>query len=223
VLTPLAAAYSTLTKDEMGSGAFMIDIGAGTTELIYFKGGFMRHVSVLKVGGAHITNDIAIGLKISISEAEKLKKGFGSAIKVKDKGTENIEIIQENKQKRSLSAKQLFEIIRPRCEEILEMADREMKLSPGSGLSAGSIVLTGGTSLLSGFDRLAEVMFGLPVRIGRPLKLRGLKNSTEGPAYSAAAGLVLYAERFAPERRLSTEIPGSVLKNMKERFSNVFR
>jgi len=96
-------------------------------------------------------------------------------------------------------------------------------LSVGTELSACSVVLTGGTSLLSGFDRLAEVMLGLPVRTGRPLKLRGLKNTAEGPAYSAAAGLVLYADRFIPERRSSNEIPGSVLKNMKERFSSVFR
>ena len=223
VLTPLVSAYSVLTKDEMESGALMIDIGGGTTEIVYFKNGFMKHFSVLKVGGTHITNDIAIGLRISVPEAEKLKKDSGAAIKGRDNGTGNIEIIQENGEKRSLPAKQLFEIIRPRCEEILEMLDREIKLSLGKELSACSVVLTGGAALLGGFDRLAEVMLGLPVRIGRPLKLRGLKNTAEGPAYSAAAGLVLYAERFASQRRSSNEIPDSVFKNVKERLSNAFR
>lgn len=223
VLTPLVAAYSVLTKDEKGSGVLMIDIGAGTTEIVYCKDGFMKYFSVLNVGGTHITNDIAIGLKISVPEAEKLKKDAGAAIKGRDNGTGNIEIIQKNGAKKSLPAEQLLEIIQPRCEEILEMADRKIKLSLGSKLSACSVVLSGGTSLLSGFDRLAEVTLGLPVRIGRPLKLRGLKNKAEDPAYSAAAGLVLYADKFAYKRRSSEEISGSVLKNMKDRFSNAFR
>lgn len=223
VLTPLMSAYSVLTKDEKESGALLIDIGGGTTEIVYCKDGFMKYFSVLNVGGTHITNDIAIGLKISVPEAERLKKISGAAIKGRDNGTENIEVIQKDGAKKNLSAKQLLEIIQPRCEEILEMADREIKLSLGSKLSACSAVLSGGTSLLNGFDRLAEVTLGLPVRIGRPLKLRGLKNTAEGPAYSAAAGLVLYADKFAPGRRFQDDIPDSVLKNMKDRFSNAFR
>jgi cell division protein FtsA len=223
LLSPLVSAYSVLTKDERESGVLMLDIGAGTTEIVHFKAGVMKHVSVLNVGGTHITNDMAIGLKISRTEAERLKKDSGTAITGKGSTAGNIEITLENGDKRTLPVRQLVEIILPRCEEIIEMADKEIRTSFGKELSACSVVLTGGTSLLGGFDRLAEVMLGLPVRIGRPLKLRGLKNMAGSPAYSAAAGLVLYADRFASERRLSDEISSSVLKNMKDRFANVFK
>lgn len=197
VFGPIASARSTLTKDEREFGVVLIDIGGGTTDIALFRDGKVRHAAVVGAGGAHITNDIAVGLRVGTPEAERLKKEYGAAFESMVPSSEEMIVAQAGGQSRTLPRKYIAELIQPRCEEILELIKTEITHCAGYETAVCGVVLTGGSSLLAGFDRMAESVLGLPVRTGFPWKITGLQSEEGSISYATGVGLVAYED--APE------------------------
>ncbi len=194
VFEPLASTRAVARAEELDAGVAIIDIGGGTSDVAIYKDGGLRHATVLPVGGNHITNDIAIGLRLSQKEAERVKTEHGYAVGGTDTG-EKIDVVRMNNERDQVSKHQIKEIIRPRCEEMMRMLKRE--LHGAATLNGPScVVLTGGTALLGGLDRLGEAVFGLPVRRGVPENGEGqlYQHVLKDPVYSTGVGLVLYGQ-----------------------------
>jgi cell division protein FtsA len=223
VFMPLASAKATLTKHEKESGVVLIDIGGGTTDMALFKDGSLRHSSVLGVGGSHITNDIAVGLRVSMAEAERLKKVSGSVIFRKDGDPGNIQITQSDGQVKTMPGDCLVQIIQPRCDEILGMVRAELKRCLAYEHAIHGLVLTGGSSLMQGFDKMAESMLGLQVRVGLPDMINGLGKEIKNPQYSAGVGLVAHYPESDQTKIVHSEGVNSVLGKMKHWAKDIFR
>ncbi len=221
VFEPLASAHAVLTVEEKESGVILADLGGGTTDIALFRGGSLRYASVIGVGGNHLTNDIAVGLRITMNEAEKLKKTSGAAYEQIIGSAEEIQIAQAGGQVRTLPRKYVAEILQPRCEEMLELIKEEINKCAGYGTALCGLVMTGGASQLTGFDKIAESVLGLPVRQGSPIHLKGPKRA-DGPAYSTGVGLVAYGwEPDAPDSvsaSVSAGVLGKVACWFKDRF-----
>lgn len=215
VLGPLATSYSVLKEDEMNLGVILIDIGGGTSDIAMFWEDKIRYTSILPVGGQHITNDIAYGLRTPPDKAEKIKIEYGSAILSTIRPDESIEIPGVGgRPSKMVSRTFLVDIIRPRAIEILEMIAEEIRKSDLMELMQVGAVLTGGTSLLPGFAELAEEILEMPVKVGFPTKIRGgLVEAVNSPIYSEAVGLILFA--------LQNEISGSGFRRGSEGVNNV--
>jgi cell division protein FtsA len=193
VFQPLASADAALFPEERELGVALIDVGGGTTDIIVFHGGAVMHTAVLPIGGNHLTSDIAAGLRTPISEAERLKTTFGVATNQVVRRDEMVEVPGVGgREPRVIARRLLGEIIEPRMEEIFAMVQRELLRSGVSDGLASGVVLVGGTSLLEGTQELAERVFGVPVRRGLPINLKGLPEELMKPMYTAAAGLLLY-------------------------------
>lgn len=193
VFEPVVSSQAVLRPDELSSGVVIVDIGGGTTDIAVYRDGTLRHASVLAVGGNHITNDIAIGLKLSRQEAEKVKEQYGRAAGGLD-SPGDIDVTGMNGRKK-ISAQYLTDIVVSRCEEIFELIRHEIwECSVDStGSIPACVVLTGGTALLKGIERVAETSLGLPVRVGVP-ENGGLPvgDMFHGPVYSTCVGLMLH-------------------------------
>ena len=222
VFEPLASAEAILTDDEKELGVAVVDIGGGTTDIILYKDGWLRHSSVLAVGGNHFTNDIAVGLRIPVLEAERIKKDFGSAVTGTAGDSEEIDVVQSGRGKKILR-RRLSEIIQPRAEELLDLIKRELLSCSGYGIASTGIVLTGGGSLLEGFSGMAETVLGLPARIGFPKKMCGPENIVRNPMYSTGAGLVLYGFETEGGRVFYADTFTGVFGKMKEWVKGIFK
>lgn len=193
VLQVHATAGAVLTKEELDNGAVLIDIGGGTTDISLFRDGAMVHASGFGIGGLHITNDLAIGLRISAAEAEKIKKSAGNIFSSAD--GDMVEICGEKQDMQKVSMQLIHAVIQPRCEELFEKVSEELKLFRPEDLAGCSVVITGGTALLGGIKEFASSVFRMPVRIGLPQGPVGLKSSLRTPSYAAGIGLVNHAAR----------------------------
>lgn len=222
VFQPIASAEAVLIHDERELGVAVVDIG-GTTDIVLYKEGRLRHFSVLPIGVNHFTNDIAIGLRVSMPEAERLKKSFGFALENMVDKDEMMDIVQAGRE-RKIPARYLSEIIQPRAEELLDLIKDELQSSSGYDIASTGIVLTGGGSLLSGLDRLAEAVLSLPVRIGYPDCVNGCRGNINTPVYATGIGLVLYGF-FSKDLRESCyrENLTGIFGKMKDWVSGVFR
>ena len=190
----LAASNVVLSNAEKELGAMLIDIGAGTTKIAIFIEGGLVYSAVLPLGGNQITNDLAIGLRTSIEEAEKIKINYGSAIEGKIQSKKNIVISSsETKEKHIVSQEYLLEIIEPRVSEIFSLILNELKKSGYSNMMPGGIVLTGGSSLLPGMIEVSKQILKLPVRLGFPHYEGELADMVNDPSYSTAIGLLNFA------------------------------
>jgi cell division protein FtsA len=196
VLEQLAAADAVLTADEKEMGVALIDIGAGTSDLVIFERGAIRHIAALPTGGEHVTNDIAVGLRTPIPEAERLKKKHGCALAslVNDEDTIEVPIVGGRKP-RVLSRTLLCEIIQPRVEEIFGLIAEEFARSAFDRSIHAGVVLTGGGSMLEGMQEMAERCLNVPVRRGQPSGLGGLSETVATPQHSTVVGLTLYGAR----------------------------
>jgi cell division protein FtsA len=194
VLNPLASAEVVLTETERNMGAVVCDIGGGTTDLAIYVNGDVWHTMVLAVGGNHITQDIAHGLRLPINQAEEVKKTHGHAVQ-SEVGLDEAFNIQpfgaENPIR--MSRRDLSLIIEARVEEMFDLALQEIKRSGYDGLLPAGVILTGGTSLLPGIRQLASRVLGMPVRTAQPEKLLGLADKLNSPAYSTSVGLLTWA------------------------------
>lgn len=226
VLEQLASAESTLTTEEKELGVAIIDIGGGTTDIAIFSGGSVVYTSVLSVGGNHITNDIAVGLRTPSAEAEKIKQKYGCALTSMVRKEETIEVPSVGgRSDRILSRQILSEIIEPRVEEILTLVQQEIVKSGHEDLIASGIVLTGGSSILTGMPELAEQVFNLPVRRGIPRGIGGLVEVVKSPMHATGVGLVLHASQNLTNKRFrmrDNNVYGKVKERMKEWLGEIF-
>ena len=206
ILEQLASAEAVLTPDERELGVCMVDIGGGTTDIAIFAEGHIKHTSVLAIGGDHITNDIAVGLRTPTREAEKLKREYGCALASLVNPEEVIEAPSiGDRPPRTLGRHILAEIIEPRVEELFNLVQREITNSGFEEHIAAGIVLTGGTSLTQGMADLAEEVFQKPVQIGIPQGVGGLSDVVAKPSYSTGVGLALFASHY--EKELPHQFP----------------
>lgn len=196
ILEPLASAEAVLTDDERELGVALADLGGGTTDIAVVSAGAVKHTSVLALGGSHVTNDIAVGLRTPTPEAEKIKHRFGCALASLVGKDETIEVPSAGgRRPRVLNRRILAEIVEPRMEEIFTLVRQDLQKAGVDGLAASGLVLTGGASLLEGAPELAEQVFNLPVRRGIPQGVEGLVDALQNPAYATGVGLVLYGAR----------------------------
>ena len=193
VLEPLASAEAALASDERELGVCLIDIGGGTTDIAVFDEGSIKHTSVLSLGGYHITNDIAVGLRTPFDEAERIKKKFGVAAARFLSGDDILSVPSVGgRRPRQMSRKMLCEIIEPRVDEILNLARQELAKQGLENRIPSGVVLTGGCSALEGMTELAEEVFEAPVRLGIPRNVGGLQDVVRGPMYATGVGLAIF-------------------------------
>ncbi|MDW7644549.1 MAG: cell division protein FtsA [Desulfuromonadales bacterium] len=226
VLEQLASSEAVLSPDEKELGVALIDIGGGTTDIAIFVDGAIKHTSVLSLGGNHLTNDIAVGLRTPMAEAEKIKQAYGCCLSSMVGKDETIEVPSVGgREPRVLSRQLLAEILEPRVEEIFSLVNREIVRSGYEDLIASGVVITGGTCILPGMPELAEQIFNLPVRRGVPRDIGGLTDVVNSPIYATGVGLVKYGSRNMSSRNFSigqTNVFDKVVRRMKEWFDEFF-
>jgi cell division protein FtsA len=210
VLEPLASAEAVLSPAERELGTVVADIGGGTTGIGVFVGGGLCHTAILPVGGAHLTNDIAVGLRTPIGEAEKLKVRAGAASPEMTAEGELIEVFNVgDRQPRILPRRALCEIIEPRMAEIMGLIRAQLRRSGYGHLVPGGLVLTGGTALLSGIAQYASERLEIPARTGAPEQITGVTEAVKSPVYSTAVGLVQIGARDRSGMRLLKQTNGA--------------
>jgi cell division protein FtsA len=224
VLQQLASAESTLSADDKELGVALVDIGGGTSDLAVFAQGAIRHTSILPLGGDQVTNDIAVGLRTSIPEAEKIKRQFGCALSTLIDEDVSFEVPSVGgRQPKSISKKILCEIIQPRVEEIVSLIQEDIKQAGLEKALGAGIVVTGGTVLLDGVTDVAEQIFDLPARKGIPVGLGGMAEVLSSPIYSTVVGLVLYGFRTHSHRLAKVYSNGNLFSKgfswLKARFN----
>ena len=217
VLEPLASAEACLTQDERELGCCLLDIGGGTTELIVYGGGVVRHTGTVAIGGDHFTNDLAVGLRTPIPEAERIKRhhGCAAAALLRDDGSIEIASVGD-RPPRMIFAHMLTEIIEPRAQELLALLGDDLKRAGMDRQIPAGLVLAGGGSRLSGLQDLAEQSFHLPVRMAQPRGIADLPEQVAQPEYATVVGLVLSA---AKARRAGPAKPGSLVSKLRAMFA----
>jgi cell division protein FtsA len=220
VLMPLASAEAVLKVEERELGVALVDIGSGTADIAVFHDGAVRHSAVLGIGGNHLTNDIAAGLRTPTADAERIKRRYGFAKASMATGTERVEVPSvAGKAAGSVSRQILCEIIEPRMEEIFLLVQREIAKSGHESSLASGIVMTGGAMLLPGAVEMAEQLLGLPVRLGTPTHVAGLVDVIATPVYAAGVGLVLYGMK-RQDRVFLRFRDDKILAKVKHRMSD---
>ncbi|MCE2509952.1 MAG: cell division protein FtsA [Alphaproteobacteria bacterium] len=225
-----AAGLASLVEDEMKLGATLIDMGGGTTSIAVFADGNAIYTDSIPIGGQHVTNDIARGLATPIIHAERMKTLYGNALPSQTDDRELIDVPtvgeEEHARANHVPRSMLTGIIKPRLEETFELVRNRLETS-GFGRYAGRrVVLTGGASQLQGSRELAASVLGKPVRLGRPIRIRGLAEATGGPAFATCAGLLSFALRtpsdwtgkFPMPAAKSASRPGRIGNWLRENF-----
>lgn len=225
VLESLASGEAVLTEEEKQLGTALLDLGGGTTDLAIFSGKNIKHTFVLALGGNNLTNDIAVGLRAPQAEAEKIKKKYGSCLSRNIGDDESIEVPgMGGREPRNLPRQVLGEILEPRMEEIFELTSREIYRAGMETIIPSGVVLTGGTALLDGVPDVAESVFNLPCRLGKPRGIKGLVDVVNNPMYATGVGLVLYGARNRDEKKFrirDNNIFNRVMTRMKKWFHDV--
>jgi len=226
VLEQLGSSEAVLTPEERDLGVAIVDIGGGTTDLVIFSNGSIKHTSVVSMAGSYITSDISMGLRTPMEEAEKIKKRYGCALASLVRKDETIEVPSVGGRKpRVLSRQTLTEIIEPRVEEILTLVYDEVVRTGYGNLIASGVILTGGSAILEGIPELAEQIFNVPVRRGTPIGIGGLVDLVNSPIHATGVGLVLYGSRNSAQSRFKVgegKTFSKVIHRMKEWMGEFF-
>lgn len=194
----MASAKAVVTESQIENGVAVVDMGGSTTSVAVFEEGDLQYVSVIPVGGASITNDLAIGLKADPEIAEKVKVAHGSALVRKE--TEGISV-KHGEEIYSYSTSDIDEIIEARLEELFEAINTELKKAGRAGQLPSGVVLTGGTAKLKGIAEYAKTQLGLAVRVGKPAGFGGVADHLDEPQFAAAVGLMLIDAEATPHRQ----------------------
>ena len=217
VLEPLAAAESCLTNDERELGCCLVEIGGGTSEMIVLAGGVVRHTGAIPVGGDHFTNDLAVGLRTPIPEAEHIKRQWGCASRDQLREDVPIEIASVgDRPPRTVFASMLCDIVEPRAKEFLSLVHDELARAGLEGAIPAGLVLAGGGAHLRGLADLAERMFSLPVRMAVPRGVDGLSDEVLKPEFATVVGLAMYGARA---RQVTTQRNTSLGAKLKSLFA----
>jgi cell division protein FtsA len=224
VVSPYASGLASLVDDEMDLGVTLVDMGAGTTSIAVFLQGAVLFTDVIAVGGEHVTKDIARGLSTSLASAERIKTLYGNALASPRDQREVIDVPQIGEEAdghvRNIPRSLLVGIMQPRLEETFEMVRARLESSGFDKIAGRRVVLTGGACQLPGTRELAALVLDKQVRIGRPIRVAGLAEATGGPAFSTAAGLLVYAAAAGVDAKASK---GSNHKGFGERFERTFK
>jgi len=219
----LASSLATIDDDEKDLGVILMDIGGGTTDIAVFTNGSIQFTNVVPYGGDNITNDIAIGLRVSHYDAENIKKKYGHAMASAVCPDDTFDIQRVLNQKRERVKKRfLCEIIQVRLEEILLMAKEAIDATPYRDRVYAGIVLTGGTALLNGIVELTEKIFDLSVKVGVPQGLKGLSGVVSSPIYSTGIGMVLWGLNPESSAYLNHRTLPRVILNFARRIIDVY-
>ena len=227
VLEPLSSSQAVLSPDEQEVGVVLVDIGGGTTDVTIYSEGSIVHTAVLALGGNHLTHDIAIGLGAPLHEAEEIKHNFGVAMTSMVKEDEMIEVPSVGgRNNRTMKKQVLASIIEDRFREIFELIAHEIEKTHFHTLMASGVVITGGTCIMPGADQLASQVLNLPVRVGFPENISGLREMVYSPKYATSVGLVRYGItsnqgklHFAGD---DTNLFHKVSRRMKDWMQNFF-
>ena len=217
VLEPLASAESCLTQDERDLGCCLLDVGGGTTELIVYGGGVVRHTSAVAIGGDHFTNDLAVGLRTPIPEAERIKRhhGCAAASMLHEDGAIEIASVGD-RPPRTIFARTPTDILEPRANELLALIRDDLRRAGLDKQIPAGFVVAGGGAKLHGMLELAEQTFHLPVRMAEPKGLVDLPEQVAQPEYAAVVGLVMYG---AKTRRSGSQRTGNLVSKLKSMFA----
>ena len=217
VLEPLAAAEACLMQDERDLGCALLDIGGGSTDIVVFAGGVVRHAAAVPIGGDHFTNDLAVGLRTPVPEAERVKREHACVFRDLLAEDYSIDIASVgDRPPRTVFSRMLCDIVEPRAQEMLSLVRDELKRAGLDNQIRAGLILTGGGARLKGLVEMAEQMFSLPVRIGVPRGLSGLPDEFAQPEYSTSVGLLLYGARA---RRQTAARPTSLVGKLKAMFA----
>lgn len=219
VLESVASSYTVLDKDEMELGVALLDIGGGTTDLAVFCNGTIKHTWELALGGNNLTNDLSVGLRTPLQEAEELKYLYGGALSSMIKENLIIEVPTVGDRKpRKVSQRVMVEILEARIEEILQMVNKNICTSGYRNRINSGIVLTGGTSLLANIVEMAEQIFDMPVRMAYPQGIGGRVEDVRSPRCTTGVGLVLYGSRASHS---GPREGGSMVNRLKSWVKNI--
>jgi cell division protein FtsA len=225
VLESLASGEAVLTNEEKELGTGLLDLGGGTSDLAIFSGKNIKHTFVLSLGGNNLTNDIAIGLRAPLAEAEKIKTRYGTCSSNSISSEETIEVPgMGGREPKKLPRQILGEILEPRMEEIFTLVQREIYRAGMENFINSGMVMTGGTALLDGIGDIAESIFNLPVRIGKPSGISGLVDVVNNPMYATGVGLVIYGVRNQATKKFrirDKNIFNGVMSQMRKWFKEV--
>ncbi len=224
-LESLASGEAVLTDEEKELGCLIADMGGGTTDLALFKDSNLKYIYELTLGGHNLTNDISIGLRTPLPEAEKIKIEHGTCIpeSVRSAGTIEVPAVGGRAPKK-LSKSILAEILEPRVEEIFSLLKQEIFSNGLENNYPAGFVLTGGSVVLNGIAEIAESVFGVPVRIGEPDKIGGLKDIVKNPAYATGVGLVIFGSSASCKINLNesdNQGLNGLLNKMKQWFKDI--
>jgi len=221
VLEPLASSEAVLTEDEKQAGVILADIGGGTTDIAIFREGSIWHSAALPVAGYQFTRDIALGLGLPFEVAEQMKRRYGSVMQVYESKMENPAEISADGH--GISYQDLCDILRARIEELLRLILLEMPQSEYKSLVPAGLVLTGGSSNLSGIEVLGREMLRLPVRIGKPTGITGIADTLCDPAYATSVGLLLWGAKHGSTPNWKSNGFGSGLRHLVSQLASLFR
>lgn len=222
IVSPLAASYSVLSKKQKELGVVLVDIGGGTTGLVVYEEGDLLTVSVLPVGSEHITNDLAIGLRTSIEDAERIKLEYGLAGSDEVDKREEVDLSKiVGGEPQLVQRKKIVEIVEARLSEIFSMMDKELRKIDRSGKLPAGIVLCGGGSKLPNIVDLAKKELRLPAQIGFPESIPGVVDKMDDPSYATAEGLIAWGLSHVEERK---DLPGiSSMGNTVDKIKGWFK
>lgn len=218
-VSSLAAAEAVMTREQKEAGTALIDIGAGTTNIAVLEDGEVQYVGVLPIGGTHLTNDLAIGLKTDLDVAEQVKLKYAS-LEASDKKMIKVKLGGEE---HSFSSEDVAMITEARMEELFEYVNKELSKIRKAGRLPGGVVLTGGTAKIRGLASFAREQLNLPARVGSLQQIGGLVESINDPAYFSAVGLALLDMLLPSDSHGVAAMPGrfmGMFDNIKSRLKN---
>jgi cell division protein FtsA len=211
VFNGLAASLAVLTREQKEMGALVIDLGGGTTEYVVYSDGIIKHTGVLAVGGDHICNDLAFGLKVPLGRAEELKMKFGSALWEESMKPQTIDSPgQPGFPSRSINLSHLRRIMSLRLEETFQLIADDIAAAGLLELLRAGVVLCGGGSRIPQIEKLAERVFDLPVTLGRTDTISGLKSALDQPEFATGIGLAKFGSFQQIRRPARRQFPASL-------------
>ncbi|HEX8712104.1 MAG TPA: cell division protein FtsA [Terracidiphilus sp.] len=217
VLESIASAEATLSADERELGVCLLDIGAHSSEMVVYFEGAVAHTASVPIGGAHFTNDLAIGLQMPVAQAEEIKRHYGNAVVTAVPQEAEIQIANPDPQ--MLSLRMVAEILEPRARELMYFVRESLRHGGVLEALGAGCVLTGGGSMLPGMLDVTESQLRVPARTGLPVRLSRMPAEMEDPSFSAAVGMLLYAQRTRMNRAAENSTLRSKLRAM---FANSF-
>jgi cell division protein FtsA len=224
IVEQLAAAEAVLTQDEKELGVALVDVGGGTTDVAIYERGSLWHTAAIPIGGDHFTNDIAVGLRTPVPDAEKIKRKCGCALSAMVDEDETMEVASVGGRKPRIMARRILsEILQPRAEEIFHMVWDEIRRAGYEKSLNSGIVLTGGGAILDGMPEIAEQIFDLPIRRGCPANVGGLADHVNSPTFATGVGLALYGHRNALTESARAPIGAGALVRVAGRLRGLFK